>query len=103
MFKRTNIELEFITNFDMNLSIEKGMRGGVRYIVQNQSQANNKYMKRCNKNKTSIYIRYLDNKKLYCQAMIQCRQSGGFKWVTYDQKKQSDTNSIQKDCKEGYT
>ena len=35
MFKRTNIELEFITNFDMYLSIEKGMRGGVRYIIQN--------------------------------------------------------------------
>lgn len=35
MLKTTNVELEFIKNFDMYFSIEKGMRGGVRYIVQN--------------------------------------------------------------------
>lgn len=35
MLKKTNVELEFIKNFDMYFSIEKGMRGGVRYIVQN--------------------------------------------------------------------
>lgn len=34
MFKITDVKLEFIANVDMYLSIEKGIWGGLRYIVQ---------------------------------------------------------------------
>ena len=70
MFKITNVELEFITNVDIYLSIEKSMWGGVKYIVQKYSHANNKYVKRYNKNKSSIYIIYLDNENLYCSDSV---------------------------------
>ena len=39
----TGIELEFKIDTDMHLFIEEGMRGGISYIAERFSKANNKY------------------------------------------------------------
>ena len=44
MLKMTEIELDLISDSDMHLFIEKGMRGGISYIAKRHSKANNKYM-----------------------------------------------------------
>ena len=44
MLKMTKIELDLISDADMHLFIEKGMRGGNSYIAKSHSKANNKYM-----------------------------------------------------------
>ena len=54
----TDIQLELISDIDMNLFIEKGMRGGISYIVQRYSKANNKYMKCYDSGKENKYIMY---------------------------------------------
>ena len=36
MLKMTEIELKFISDIDMYLFVEKGMRGGISYIAKNQ-------------------------------------------------------------------
>ena len=41
----TKNQLEIITDLDMYISFEKGMRGGVSYIFNRYSEANNKYLK----------------------------------------------------------
>ena len=41
----TKIELDLISNIDMHLFIEEGMRGGISYINKKFGKANNKYMK----------------------------------------------------------
>ena len=43
--KMTGVKLEKITDTDMYLFIEKGLRGGIYYIAKRYSEANNKYMK----------------------------------------------------------
>ena len=44
MLKMTGIKLKLISDIDMHLFIEKGMRGGISYIAKKYSKANNKYM-----------------------------------------------------------
>ena len=42
MLKMTEIELELISDIDMYLFVEKGMRKGISYIAKSYSKANNK-------------------------------------------------------------
>ena len=61
----TKIELDLISDIDMYLFIEKGMRGGISYIAKRHSKANNKYMKCYNSSEESKYITYVDANNLY--------------------------------------
>ena len=56
MLKMTGIELELISDIDMHLFIEKGMRSGIYYIAKRHSKAYNEYMECYDSNKKSIYI-----------------------------------------------
>ena len=53
MLKMITIELKLITDPDMHLFIEKGMRGGISYIAKRHCKTNNKYMKCYDSNKES--------------------------------------------------
>ena len=79
MLKMTRIELDLISDIDMHLFIEKGVRGGIFYIAKRHSKANNKYMEcyySCEKSKS---ITYLDANNLYGWAMSQYLPYSGFK------------------------
>ena len=58
MLKMTKINLDLITDIDMQLFIEKGMRGGISYIAHRHAEANNQYMKNYDPHKESSYIMY---------------------------------------------
>ena len=68
--KKTGVELELLTDYDMLLMIEEGIRGGICHAVYRYAKANNEYMKDYDESKESSYIQYLDANNLY-----------GFKWV----------------------
>ena len=48
--KKTGVKLEFLTDYDMVLLIEKSVRGGICQSTYRYAEANNKYMKNYNKN-----------------------------------------------------
>ena len=84
MLKMTKINLELIIDIDMQLFIEKGLRGGISYIAHRHTEANNKYMKNYDPSKVSCYIPYLDANNLYGWAMSQPLPYRNFKWVEAD-------------------
>ena len=80
--KKTNVELELLTDYDMFLMIEEGVRGGICHAIQRYAKANNKYMRDYDKNKESSYIQYLDVNNLYGKAMTEKLPVRGFRWMT---------------------
>ena len=79
--KKTNVKLEFLTDYDILLMVEEEIRGGICHSLHRYAKANNKYMKIYDKNKESSYIQYLDANNLYDWAMSQKLHVNGFKWI----------------------
>ena len=79
--KKTGVKLELITDVDMLIMIEKGIRGGICHSVYRHGKANNKYMKIYDKNNESSYIIYIDANNLYGYAMSKKLPVDGFEWV----------------------
>ena len=51
--KKTKAKLHLLTDIDMLLVVEKGIRGGICNAIYQYAKANNKYMKGYDKNKES--------------------------------------------------
>ena len=80
--KRTGIKLELLTDPDMLLMFERGIRGGITQAVRKYAAANNPYMEPdFDPNEETTYLQYLDANNLYGWAMSQPLPTGGFRWV----------------------
>ena len=83
--KKTNIELELLTDYDMLLMVEEGIRGGICHSIHRYAKTNNKYIKNYSKDEESSYIQYLDAKNLYGWAMSKKLPVNGFRWLDSDE------------------
>ena len=93
--KKTNVELELLTDYDMLLIVDEGIRGGICHAMQRYAKANNKYMKDYDKKKKSSYIQYLDANNLYGKAMTEKFPVRGFRWM-------DDISKIDEDFVKNY-
>ena len=62
--KKANIKLQLLTDYDMLLIFEEGIRGGICQSIHRYADANNKYMKNYNKNIPSLYLMNVDANNL---------------------------------------
>ena len=95
--KKTNIELELLTDYDMLLMVEEGIRGGICHSIHRYAKANNKYIKNYNKDEESSYTQYLDANNRYGWAMSKKLPVNGFKWLNSDR-----INEINEDFIKSY-
>ena len=56
MLNMTKVKLELITDPDMYIFFEKGIRGQVSYVSNRYSRANNKYLKSYDQKQESKHI-----------------------------------------------
>ena len=81
MLKMTGAELEKISDIDMYLFVEKGLRGGISYTVKRYAKANNNCKRDYGSNKPSIFIIYLDKNNFHGQEMSDYLPYSEFKWL----------------------
>ena len=79
--KKTEIELELLTDNDMLNVFEKEICGGICQATYRYAKANNKYMKNYDKNKESSFLIYDDANNLYGWSMCKKLPVGDFKCV----------------------
>ena len=63
--KKTKVKLDLLTDIDMLLMTEKGIKGGICHSIYLYEKASNKYMKGYDKNKESLYLEYWNVNNLY--------------------------------------
>ena len=80
--KKTGVELELLSDPDMLLMFEKGIRGGISMISNRHGKANNSYMDdEYDDKRATKYITYLDANNLYGWAMCKPLATSNFKWM----------------------
>ena len=81
MLKKTGNKIELLTDVDMYMFFEKGIRGGMSKAVTRHFKANNKYLPNHDESKKSSFLMYLDANNLYGLAMVQKLPYSDFKWM----------------------
>ena len=92
---KTSVKLELLTDYNMLLIVEEGIRGGICRAIHRHAKANNEYMENYDKDEESSCIQYLDANNLYGWAMSQKLPVNGFKWV-------EDTSEINEEFIKNY-
>ena len=80
LLKKTGVELELLTDLELHLFNERGMRGGISMVSKRYAKANNLLVDGYNPSKEKKYIMYLDANNLYGWAMSKPLLKSNFKW-----------------------
>ena len=92
MLKMTQVKTELISNIDMNLFIEKGMRGSISYISKRHS----------NIDEDNKFIMYWDANNLYGWAMNQPLPYCDFNFLAKKEISEFSLKSISENSTTGY-
>ena len=80
LLKKTGVELELLTDYEMHMFVERGIRGGISMVSKRHAKANNPLVTDYDESKPNSYIMYLDANNLYGWAMSKPLPKSGFKW-----------------------
>ncbi|GET60563.1 uncharacterized protein LOC110249295 [Rhizophagus irregularis DAOM 181602=DAOM 197198] len=109
LFLMTGQRLDLITDQDMYMMVEQGLRGGISMVSKRYARANNPGMGegKWTTDKPKSSILYLDANNLYGWAMLQYLPTGNFHWIKEENElsniqRQIESNEIPDDSSEGY-
>jgi hypothetical protein len=102
MLKKTEVELELLTDLDMYLMLESGIKGGVSMISTKFAKGNNQYLKDYDPTKESNYLMYFDACNLYGWSMTEYLPMRDFCWLTTDEIGSLEIDKVPDDADTGY-
>ena len=79
-FKKTNEEIDLLTDPFMYELFERGIRGGMAFTNKHYLTANNTYIASYNKEKPCIWLLYIDENNLYGNCLRQSLPYKNFEW-----------------------
>ena len=80
LLKKTGVELKLLTDVEMHLFVERGMRRGISMVSNRYAKANNPLVRDCDPSKPNKNIMYLDANNLYGWTMSKPLPKRDFKW-----------------------
>ena len=98
----TDVRLELLTDIDMHLFIEKGLRGGISMISHRHAKANSRYVPDYHPSQPSSHVTYIDVNNLYGWEWSQALPVGGFRWLEKEEFEHLNINSVSNDSKDVY-
>ncbi|XP_014476714.1 PREDICTED: uncharacterized protein LOC106745535 [Dinoponera quadriceps] len=107
MLEHTNVRLELLTDIDMVLFIERGIRGGLSQCSNRYARANNRYMSDRSSSSSEdasyeSYLMYYDVNNLYVWAMSEPLPYGDFHWLDDTDILRLDVTSVSPISAIGY-
>ena len=93
--KKAGVKLELLTDNDILMMFEHGIRGGMCQAVHRYNKANNKNMNNYDKDKAFFFLLYLDANNFYRWAMSQKLPINNFKWIEKDDLVKFNENFIK--------
>ncbi|GFV07083.1 vesicular glutamate transporter 2 [Trichonephila clavipes] len=101
--KTTNVTLELLTDINMYLMLESGIRGGMCLVSKRYSKANNKYLDNFDEMSPSKFIISLDVNNLYGTAMgFYSLPESEFRFLNEEEIDKFDLMSVTSDSNTGY-
>ena len=82
--KNTEVNLKLLSDIDMLLMVEKGIRGEICHAFYWYVKAHSKYMKDYDKNKESSYLKYWDANNLDGSAILQKLPVTKIEWIEHN-------------------
>ena len=102
MLKMTDVELELLTDVDMHIFVDSGIRGGVSMISGRHAVANNTYVPDYDSSRPTTHIIYLDANNLYGTVMSEYLSISDVRWLDVDEIDALDVAAVGADADTGY-
>jgi hypothetical protein len=100
--KMTGVNLELLTDPDMHLFIERGLRGGISMISQRYAKANNPHVEDYDESQPRNYLIYLNANNLYGWSMSQALPTHEFRWLSRPEIDSFDVHQIGENTEQGF-
>jgi len=100
--KMTQVELDLITDPDLFLMIESGIKGGLSYVSRRFAEANHPTLLNYRQEEPIPYLCYLDANYLYATCQTFSLPVGDFRFLTQSEIDAFDVNSVSDQLDRGY-
>ncbi|XP_071578598.1 uncharacterized protein [Temnothorax nylanderi] len=100
MLRYSGVRFELLTDIDMAMFVERGIRGGLSQCSLRYARANNRHVPTYDSSQPTTYLMYYDVNNLYGWAMSESLPYANFQWL--EDPENFDVTTVPTDSDVGY-